>query len=86
MSKKSFLIILVLSLVVWFLSVVLQGLLGTLFSFNPLSGGCHVTGYPLAVCDNSYEELPFGYYILNIGFWFLVIWLTWKGIQKVLKR
>jgi len=81
MSKKSFVVILGISVVFWFISALLQGLLGTLFNFNSL-GSCQVTGYPLAVCTNSYAGLPIGYYLLNIIFWFVIVW----GVQRLLLK
>lgn len=82
MTKKSFVVILILSIIFWIISAFLQGFLGTLFNFNLLAGSCQVTGYPLAFCINSYGGLPIGYYLLNIMLWFVIIWGIWKVLQK----
>lgn len=86
MSKKVFFIILVLGVIIWFVSALSQGILGTLFDFNPLAGSCQVTGFPFATCTNSYDGLPIAYYLLNIAFWFGIIWVIWKVLQKVLSK
>lgn len=77
-SKKRFLITLGLSIVVWYLSVIFQGLSSYNAPFNLLlSETCKITGFPIARCiyPDPYT-VPFWVVILiNIIFWFWIIHL-----------
>ncbi|OGG31315.1 hypothetical protein A3A63_04175 [Candidatus Gottesmanbacteria bacterium RIFCSPLOWO2_01_FULL_46_9] len=78
MTKKSFVVILILSVIIWIVSGIIQFMI----SFNPYSS-CALTGFPMASCLNSASKLRIiCIYIFNIVFWFLVIWCIWKVLKK----
>lgn len=82
-SKKRFLITLVLSIVVWSISVVIQ--LFSTFSryIGTFSTGCQVTGYPIDLCELQSQKTPaLLVIIVNITFWFWVIHLFWGWFGK----
>lgn len=88
-SKKRFLVILGLSVLVWFISGLIQ-------LFDPrdwqyhfsLSGSsCTVTGYPLSKCYSDYESIKiWGTCLFNIFFWFWIIQLLSSFIFRSSKR
>lgn len=86
-SKKRFLLTLVLSVVVWYGSVVLQVLTG--FN-NPLSSFfsgqvCKPTGFPIATCVYYAGKGGVSVWMINlvnILLWFWVIHLLWGWFGK----
>lgn len=77
MSKKSLVIILILSVVVTYGVAFVEGLAGNHF----LAYG----GIPFRFASGSFlggstDNLML---ILDIAFWFVVIWVVWKVISKV---
>lgn len=82
-SKKRFLLTLVLSVVVWVVTVVIQ-LFSTFARFiGTFSTGCQVTGYPIDICELPSRNVPaFLVIIVNITFWFWIIHLFWGWFVK----
>lgn len=83
MSKKSFIIILVLSVVVTYLTPVLEILIGGLSIF----GG--ENGLPFKFHKSSFSGLSnynFTLFTLDIIFWFIVLYFIWQLYKKFLKR
>lgn len=82
MSKKLFLIILVLSVVVTYgVSITSDLISGSIIAGN--------SGFPFKFASGSlFGEGSTNYLmlILDIIFWFVVIWVVWKLIMKQLKR
>lgn len=79
MSKKVFFIILVLSVVitigtpfVGFITATYQIMSGWPFEF---------TGFSFLGSDTNYMNL-----LLGIIFWFIVIWIIWKVLQKIVAK
>lgn len=85
MSKKAFLIILVLSVVVWYISRFIQSYTAYFFNNGGFSfgSGCAATGLPVALCINEYDSSKYGYYLLNIGLWFVIFSVIRKVSRKV---
>lgn len=85
-SIKRFLITLGLSVAVWYLSVVIQGITGFRSTFNMLftSSSCKMTGFPVAECVSSGpgEISVWLINFINIFFWFWVIHLFWGWVEK----
>ncbi|PIZ66488.1 hypothetical protein CO051_03535 [Candidatus Roizmanbacteria bacterium CG_4_9_14_0_2_um_filter_39_13] len=86
MSKKTYIVIGVLSVVIWYISRIVQALVDIIFfdrlsvSFFPSSNV--ETGYPIALNLNSYNEIYYIYFIINISFWFVLL----LGVRKLIKR
>ncbi len=82
-SIKRFLITLGLSVGVWLLTVVIQGITLYKVTFSLLGSSCQLTGFPIAKCvSGSSGEVPFWViHIINILFWFWVIHLLWGGVN-----
>lgn len=82
MSKKAFVVILILSVVVTYGSSLADSLLN-----NTLLAG--ESGFPFKYSRStlfgrgSIDGLMM---FLNIAFWFALIWIIWKAFQKILKR
>lgn len=76
-SKKRFFITLGLSVLVWYSTVIIQGVSGFNASYNTLftSFSCKLTGFPIAECILSGpEEVSVWLFNgVNILFWFWVI-------------
>jgi len=77
-NEKSLIVVLVLSIVIWFISGIIQACI-ELFVYGYImysffGAGCIVTGYPFAVCANEFDNTHYVYSIINILFWFGVIW------------
>ncbi len=85
-SKKRFLVTLGLSVLVWYLTVIIQGISGFNAPFNMLftSSICKMTGFPIAECISSGpgEISVWLINVVNILFWFWVIHLFWGWFQK----
>lgn len=81
-SKKRFFITLGLSVVVWYGSVLVQGISGYNAPFNiPFSGSiCKVTGFPIATCLDGRSVWVVN--AINMLFWFWVIHLFWNWFEK----
>lgn len=79
---KRFFITLGLSILVWYGTVLIQGITGFRAPFNiPFSASiCQVTGFPLATC--LYGKSVWVVNIINMFFWFWVIHLFWKWFKK----
>ncbi len=82
MSKKAFVVILVLSVIVTYgatiIAVLWSGSVVTgksgfpfIFNYSSLFGGSSIN-YPMFLAD--------------IAFWFFVLWATWKALQKVIGK
>lgn len=80
MSKKAFVVILVLSLVVTYGVAFVEGLMGGHF----LAYG----GVPFRFASGSFlgGSTNTLMLLLDIVFWFLVIWLIWKVLQRVISK
>ena len=79
MSKKSFVIILVLSVVVTYGVAVID----VLINGNILAGK---SGFPFRFGSTSLfggSEINYPIFILDIVFWFVVIFVGWKLISKL---
>lgn len=86
MSKKSLVIILILSVVVWYISRYIVALYEIFilkrFQISLFGDSCLSTGYPLSYCaDNNFSLVLIG--MINIVLWFLIIWGIWKVISKI---
>jgi len=72
--------------VIWYISRIVQALVDIIFfdrlsvSFFPSSNV--ETGYPIALNLNSYNEIYYIYFIINISFWFVLL----LGVRKLIKR
>lgn len=81
MTKKSFVVILILSVVANYVALIVDALVT-----NTLIGG--ESGFPFkysssTLFDQGSVNIPM--LILNILFWFVVIWRVWKVIRQTLK-
>lgn len=82
MSKKAYIIILVLSVMVTYGVAIVDAL-----ARNSLLSG--EAGFPLRFSSSSFfgsENTDYFMLILDIVFWFFVIWIIWKGLQILLNR
>ncbi len=81
-SRKRFLITLGVSVVVWYGSVLVQGITGYKAPFNALFSGsiCKVTGFPISLC--LYGRWVWLVNIINITFWFLILHFLWKWFEN----
>ncbi|HCB23184.1 hypothetical protein A3B42_04800 [Candidatus Daviesbacteria bacterium RIFCSPLOWO2_01_FULL_38_10] len=79
MSKKSFVIILILSVVVTWLIKEIQGVLK--FSLGGLDVGLPISFYKCSFISSC--TIDYGMLVIDIIFWFVVIWGTWKGVSKI---
>lgn len=79
MSKKEFLVILILGGVVTYIGAYLD------FAFNITTGA---VGLPFGFSRFNFfgAETDQRTFLLDIFFWFVVIWGSWKLLEKVLKR
>ncbi len=77
MSIKKFVVILVLSIGVWYVSGIIQAILGILFGSTPVtffSPTYLVTGYPLAYRVSEYDSNTVApIIIINISFWLIIL-------------
>lgn len=78
-SKKRFLVTLGLSGVIWYVTVIIQGITGYNAPFNLLSSGssCQITGFPIAQCIyvSSGKSSVWMINLLNILLWFWFVHL-----------
>lgn len=84
-SKKRFFISLVLSVVIWLLSGIVQLVVqqDRTFGFFSFGGSCEITGYPIALCISSNDNVKFMLIsLVNIMLWFWVIHLFWTWFDK----
>ena len=83
-SKKRFFVTLGLSIIIWLVSIIVQGLTLHNVTFSLLGSSCQLTGFPIALCmSGSLGEIPFWVvHIINIFFWFWVIHLFWGWFEK----
>ncbi len=82
-SKKRFLITLGISIVVWLISFVIQANMTFGKYLGTFSSGCQVTGYPIDVCTLRGPYIsPILIIVLNIFFWFWIIYFLGKLVQK----
>ncbi len=80
---KKFFITLGLSVVVWFISIIIQGVTLNNVKFSLFSGSaCEITGFPIATCIYGKNITSLGIQLFNIFFWFWVIHLFWKWFGK----
>ncbi|MDO8570940.1 MAG: hypothetical protein Q7R97_05130 [Candidatus Daviesbacteria bacterium] len=82
MNKKSFLIILVLSVVVTYGVMFIQA-----FWTNSLIAGSG--GFPFSFTSSSLfstASTDYQMLIVNIVFWFMILFVIWKLIGKLLKK
>ncbi|OGH49808.1 MAG: hypothetical protein A3H17_03510 [Candidatus Levybacteria bacterium RIFCSPLOWO2_12_FULL_37_14] len=90
MTKKSFVVILILSVVVWYLSRIVQALMELLIlktaSISPYPTSNIETGYPIALNLSQSNTSIYFYYMVNITFWFLLILGVWRIIKRPKKR
>ncbi|GEM_PF-3515800 len=79
MSKKAFVVILILSVVVTY------GVAYIDFVFNITTGA---VGLPFGFSRFNFfgAETDKRMFLLDLVFWFVVLWVIWKVLQKVLKR
>ena len=79
MSKKAFVVILILSVVVTY---------GAAFVDDIINSSKHTTGLPFGFASlnflgGSTDGLML---ILDITFWFVIIWIIWKAIARLFGR
>lgn len=88
MSKKAIIVLLVLSVVTWFVTRILQTIISYSLNSRGISfsgSNCSATGYPIALCTDEDISI-YMYYLANIVFWFLILWLLWWVIRKFLLK
>ena len=81
-SKKAFLIILGLSIVITWLTKEIGGVLN--FSLGGLKAGLPLNYYQcsfISSCNTYYLQL-----VVDIIFWFLVIFIAWKLLGKITQK
>lgn len=84
-SWKRFFVTLGVAVGVWVVSGIVQLIIqedtvSGLFSFG---GSCEITGYPIALCISSNNQMKFILIsITNIILWFWVIHLFWNWFEK----
>lgn len=79
MSKKAFVVILVLSVVVTYVAAFVEVLL----SGSVVAGK---SGFPLRFGVSSLfggSSIDYTMLLVDIAFWFVVLWVIWKVLQKV---
>lgn len=81
-SKKRLLITLVLSIVVWLVTAVVQAYSTFAKYIGTFSSGCQITGYPLDLCEMSQDVPALIVILTNIAFWFLIINLFFGWFSK----
>lgn len=85
-SWKRFLVTLGISVGVWYLTVIVQGITGFRAPFNTLfsSSVCKMTGFPIAECvsPGPGKVSVWLINIINIFFWFWVIHLFWGWFRR----
>lgn len=85
-SKKRFFITLGLSIVIWYITVIIQGIVGFNAPFNLLASGsnCQLTGFPIAQCiySSSNRISVWLVNLINIMVWFWVIHFLWGLFSK----
>lgn len=82
MSKKSFVIILGLSIIVWIIS----GFIQFMTSLN-LYSSCGLTGFPINLCIEKSSQINIlVIYLANIFFWFIILFIIWKLLTKILGK
>ena len=81
MSKKAFVVILVLSVVVTYGVAIIDALIR-----NSLLAG--EAGFPFRFSSSYFfgESTNFLMLILDIVFWFIIIWLIWKLLYKMFSK
>lgn len=89
MTKKSFVVILILGTVMWYISRYIVTLFDVFilknFTIDLFGSSCLPTGYPLFYCaDNALSLVLIGF--INISIWFIVIWGIWKVLPKLFKK
>ncbi len=86
MTKKSFIVIAILSVATWYLSRIIQALMELFIlktaSISPYPTSNTETGYPIALNLNQSNSSIYFYYIVNIAFWFLLILGAWRIIKR----
>lgn len=77
MSKKSFIVILVLSIVTTYAVAIIDALMR-----NSLLAGN--AGFPFRFSSSYFfgESTNFLMLLLDIAFWFLILWLIWKFVFR----
>ncbi len=78
MSKKSFVVILILSVVVTWLAKEVQGVLN--FSLGGLDVGLPLSFYKCSFISSC--TINYGMLVIDIVFWFVVLFVIWKFILK----
>lgn len=82
---RRFFIILGISVFVLLVSGILQLVFqqDKTFGFFSFGGSCEITGYPIALCLSSNNQVKiYVTYIINILFWFWLIDLLWNWFNK----
>lgn len=86
LSWKKVLITLGLSVVIWYMSVVIQGITSFNAPYNTLftASSCKMTGFPIVKCisPGPGEISIWLINMINIFFWFWVIHLFWGWFNK----
>lgn len=73
-----------MSVVVWYISRIVQALIG--FTISLYSSSVAETGYPIAL---NIDKTNIAFYIfctINIVIWFVILFGIWKLIKKLLKK
>lgn len=86
MNKKILFIALMLSIILWFASRYVQTLVAVFIIQGPsvsfFAPECSATGYPVAICVDASENSKYIYYLINIVFWFIILFGIWKLFRK----
>lgn len=81
-SWKRFFVTLGLSVGIWMVSMMVQGITGFSDYFN-VFGKCSLTGYPIPLCIQSNNQFKMALIsLLNITIWFWIIHLFWGWFEK----
>ncbi|KKQ67319.1 MAG: hypothetical protein US86_C0001G0246 [Candidatus Daviesbacteria bacterium GW2011_GWA2_38_24] len=82
-TRKRFFLTLLLSIIIWFISAIIQAFVTAPKYIGTFSRGCQVTGYPIDICDFNFPNVSPAVVIgINIFIWFWVIHLFWGWFDK----
>lgn len=83
-NKKRILVTLFLSIIIWFISVLVQVFTGYNAKLSIFGPSCQLTGFPIAKCIYDGQSQLSGWFValLNLFFWFWVIHLFWGWFSK----
>lgn len=85
MKKKELFIIFLVSVVLWFVSGFIYGLIEYFRHFQ-ITGSCDLTGFPISKCTSEFERDTFySTLIINLILWLVFTLIVWK-IYKIFNK